>query len=1168
MTEVGSVELKVKLTGLESETAKLKSDLGGIQDASIKVSADITPAKAALRELADGLKGGLGLQNIATGVGQGIGQSIANGIGNAVGAVKGAIADGVSVLKDFRQETTTFAAVSGATKEELKGLADEAKRVGAETSKTPVEAAQAAVQLSKLGFSAKEAKTELSGVVSLAEASGLKDLGKAAEIGGAAYNVFGVSVQKTADVVAATSNATAADAQDLLQAISEAGGVAKANNQSFETLASTFGLLRSAGSTAGVAATSVKTLISRLSAPSTKEAQEGIKRIGVPIRDVDGNMRNLIELIPEFRTAFENIAPDEKAQLVKTIFGDEGAPGFLALLSTSQDKIDSTYKTITNSAGSAAETSKALISGLPGALDLLGGSIDTFKLNLGEAFAPAIESGAVFINEVLGELLKDPDIFGAINQGAEEFAAYLKENPQLVKQTADEIKKVTQAINSTITGAIEFGKAITPAATAIADLTGADIGELAGNINGVVANIRDISDAIAPAKETISDLIGLADGAGDAFKAAFNNPVGNEIVGTFQRISDLVTGLNKSVLQYFTAPLQLTAKVANELTGYVKGTIDNLGKLVGLASPILEKVGIRIPKAQAATAPKGIDISGSQGITGDPSEKIELETPGLKDKKIIARKPSEEDLKAAEKLKKEREKRAKEEREKQQKIAESIATTRIKAVEAQIAAEENRSKLAIAGLEREKTKAIEIAGARLNLQKELLNSQQELLQARAGEGIGQAQIGVDFASQARSLAATRDQAIKDKDRNTQGAAVSGLRNLGFNANASELQIFDELQKRESALAKQKEASQLLELEGKRKLLELSSKEQELAAKSAEFEAKKANLLAKQAEIKASQQLDLADAKLGLDIQKAETLQGAEKEQAIKQARLERDRSVAIAKSDLELAQNSKALAKEQLQLAGERQSAQKEINKNSLELLNIQERQLKQQNAAQDVLKKNNAELERAKLLKKQDAALSDPQKLLGGNVGGLAAQSGIGKGTADDPIQNSLITGNDFAGQAVKANFGKIPQRQQVNQDVLKEFTKQSDRLLFGQIFGGDQLEQLQKAEQLIKGLDDPLAASGSFKEVQQQIDKNPFIAQLLKQSGRDDLLQKLQGGPTDQLTKSFRDGNQPVVEELKALRNSISRPNLTVSTADPIADSGKILQDLSQQQVAGAGL
>lgn len=302
----------------------------------------------------------------------------------------GGIGQGVQSFAGFDAQINVIAALSGKSKSEITGLKDEITRLGIVTSKSPQQVAEAGTELIKLGFSAEQTQKELKGLVALSEATG-GSMAEAGKVVGATNSIFQKSATEIADVVAATANATAVDLNDFLQAISKAGGLAKGNNQSLEALATVFGLIRNAGFSAESAGTAVKTMITRLAVP-TKQAEEALAKLGVTIRDqATGEMRNLVDLIPEFRTAFANFAPDEKSQLTKAIFGQVSGPAFLALLETTQDKIDSVYQTISNSAGTAGTTSQQLISGVSGALTLLQSSLQTTAISVGEALAPAVE---------------------------------------------------------------------------------------------------------------------------------------------------------------------------------------------------------------------------------------------------------------------------------------------------------------------------------------------------------------------------------------------------------------------------------------------------------------------------------------------------------------------------------------------------------------------------------------------------------------------------------------------------------------------------------------------------------------------------------------------------------------------------------------------------------
>lgn len=382
---------------------------------------------------------------------------IANYAERTFGTVASLAQESFQKFLGFEGQVKTFSAVSGATAEEMNALTTEAKRIGVATSQTATSAASAAVELSKLGFSAKETTQELGGVVELAEASGA-GITTAAKVIGATNSVFQRSAEDIANIVAATSNATAADAGDFLQAISSAGAVAKSNNQSLETLAITFGLLRSSGFEAASGATAVKTAINRLATPG-EGAKEALAEIGVEVRDgVTKEMRDLITLVPEFRASLANFAPDKRSDLVKTIFGDEGGPAFLALLETSQEKIDSTSQTIRNSAGAASETSAKLLTGVSGTLELLGGSVDTVQLMIGENIAPLVNvlaTGALSaannflsLNPVLQKAIILSGALAGVYAGvilATSILSALK-----VKETTVEIARQAAALNSLI----------------------------------------------------------------------------------------------------------------------------------------------------------------------------------------------------------------------------------------------------------------------------------------------------------------------------------------------------------------------------------------------------------------------------------------------------------------------------------------------------------------------------------------------------------------------------------------------------------------------------------------------------------------------------------------------------------------------------------------------
>lgn len=341
-------------------------------------------------------------------------QALADAARTTFETIKGFVTDGVQTFIGLEASLNSFRSVAQASPEQLNAFKKEAIAVGIATSKTATESAAAGVELAKLGFDADFTTKNLRGLVAMAEATGTS-VAISARIVGAGTAIYGRSAKDIADLVAASSTAAGLKAPDFLQVLSKAGAVAKANNQDLETLAATFGLIKQAGFEAETASTALKVIINRLSAPSTKKAADAMEQLGVSIRDsTTGEMRNLIELVPEFRAALGNLRPDKKASITREIFGDEGGPAFLALMGTAQEKVETVYAKINaaskgnTGAGAAMENQKALQQGLGYALEAKSGTVDALKTEIGEGLAPFLTQLTNKQNELISAFLNAP----------------------------------------------------------------------------------------------------------------------------------------------------------------------------------------------------------------------------------------------------------------------------------------------------------------------------------------------------------------------------------------------------------------------------------------------------------------------------------------------------------------------------------------------------------------------------------------------------------------------------------------------------------------------------------------------------------------------------------------------------------------------------------------
>jgi TP901 family phage tail tape measure protein len=430
MTSVGSAEISVRLAReeLRRDIAAAEALLRELGDQRVDV--DTKPAQGSLQGL------GKFSENLFQGIAQGIGQQITSAVTRAVAgsvqAVTDTIGDSLNKSKDFGQQIRVFGAYSDATQADLAGVRQEIEKLAITSTKTPTAIAAGSIELTKLGFSATKVKDELGGLVAISESTG-ESLEKSAGVAAATNAVYKRSFNEIADIIATTANESAADVSDFSQAISKFGSVAVFNNQSLETVAVSFGLVRDAGFEAERAGTALKNVITSLAAPTTEEAKAAIADLGVQVRDSSGEMRDLVQLIPEFRSALSKFAPDQKAQIVKTIFGDEGGPAFLALLATSQERIDEFTSAVNNAQGAAAQTTKKLIQGLAGEVTKFQGSFETLQIRLGDSISPAAEAIVKLGVKTANSLLNTEGLFDNLTQASSRFAKELESNEELSK---------------------------------------------------------------------------------------------------------------------------------------------------------------------------------------------------------------------------------------------------------------------------------------------------------------------------------------------------------------------------------------------------------------------------------------------------------------------------------------------------------------------------------------------------------------------------------------------------------------------------------------------------------------------------------------------------------------------------------------------------------------
>jgi TP901 family phage tail tape measure protein len=203
--------------------ADISNLTSGLNAASNQVSGFVRDTQKGFQALGD-------LGKVITG----FGLAVAAGLG---GAVKSAA--------DFDTAIRKAGAIAGASASELKDMKDAALDLGATTSKSAKEVANAMTELAAKGFDANQTIASMPGIIKAAEASG-EDLALVSDTITSALNAFRMEASeanKVADVMAMTANKSAAGIADMQYAFKYAAPAAAQLGISMEELAAATGIM-------------------------------------------------------------------------------------------------------------------------------------------------------------------------------------------------------------------------------------------------------------------------------------------------------------------------------------------------------------------------------------------------------------------------------------------------------------------------------------------------------------------------------------------------------------------------------------------------------------------------------------------------------------------------------------------------------------------------------------------------------------------------------------------------------------------------------------------------------------------------------------------------------------------------------------------------------------
>ena len=348
------------------------------------------------------------------------------GVAGAAMMFMNAIKSSIKTVLDFSRANSKLAAVLGTTKNNIKDLTEDAKRLGTITKYTAVEISNLQVEYAKLGFSKKEIIKLTEATLSLAAASG-SDLANAASIAGGTMRAFGITSAESTmvtDVMAKAFSSSALDIEKFSIAMRTAGPVAKTAGVSLQKATAQVGTLANANIDASSAGTALRNIYLRL-------AKSGMT--------YDEAMQQIAKSTNKNATAMD-------------LFGVKSATAAI-ILSDSAVSTNELADALVNSEGAAKQMADTMEDNVLGDVTKLGSAWDGWILSLDNG-------DSVIGSLVRGALQELADLFITLSDGIISVRdANNKSSIKLVKDNEIEnVKEYKKYIEGLKTSMAEYGE--------------------------------------------------------------------------------------------------------------------------------------------------------------------------------------------------------------------------------------------------------------------------------------------------------------------------------------------------------------------------------------------------------------------------------------------------------------------------------------------------------------------------------------------------------------------------------------------------------------------------------------------------------------------------------------------------------------------------------------
>lgn len=436
MANTVTIDAKLNEKGVVSGAKKITVSLEDIKKADGSLNwQGVKDGESAAKKSGDGftvLKGILA--NLATA-----------GIAVAAGAVKDFCSEVVEIGQTFETSMSKVSALSGATGDELATLEAKARELGASTTFSASQAADALGYMALAGWDAEQMLAGVGSVLTLAQA-GEMELAAASDLVTDYLSAFNMEASETArmvDVLAYAQANANTTVEGLGMAFKNCAANANAAGMDVETTSAAISMMANQGLKGSEAGTALNAVLRDM----TAKMEDGAIAIGeqsVAVMDAEGNYRDFTDILADVQAATNGMGDAEKAAALQSTFTADSIKGLNLMLNAGADEMVGFRDELYGCAGAAEETAATMTDNLGGDLAAMNSAFEELSLKIYDGLQEPLRSAVQFIT-------------GTVVPGIEGFMAWLTTGTQefdefgnVVGETASPLSQLASTVQSMV----------------------------------------------------------------------------------------------------------------------------------------------------------------------------------------------------------------------------------------------------------------------------------------------------------------------------------------------------------------------------------------------------------------------------------------------------------------------------------------------------------------------------------------------------------------------------------------------------------------------------------------------------------------------------------------------------------------------------------------------